>query len=153
MENKMSYAEFKEQDEYCRRSGQISGHDCNGCPGEHSICADNIRNLFGKLVGSFQPQMKVIAKSNIREFHFDELTCDVAATCTADEIIELITQSEMPSQKFYLMKKDHKAYVWEILCVSYNKEDLLRELNGLDNPKDWIVVDEHGLFDRLTEVV
>lgn len=94
MENKMSYEEFKEQDEYCRKNNTPEGPGCEGCPGELSICADNIRNIFGKLIGGFQPHMKVIAKSNIREFHFDELTCDVAATCTADEIIELITKNE-----------------------------------------------------------
>lgn len=153
MENKISYDEFKEQDEYCRRPGQSGGHDCNGCPGEHSICADNIRDIFGKLIGGFQPQMKVIAKSNIREFHFDELTCDVAASCTADEIIELITKAKLPSQKYYLMKKEHNAYVWEVLSWSFNKEDLIRDMKGLENPDEWTVVSEEDFFGHLTEVV
>ena len=49
MENKMSYEEFKEQDKYCRENNIPEGPGCEGCPGEHSICADNIRNLCNKI--------------------------------------------------------------------------------------------------------
>jgi len=45
----MSFEEFKEQDKYCRENNTPEGCGCTGCPGEHEICADNIRNLCGKI--------------------------------------------------------------------------------------------------------
>lgn len=46
----MNQEDFKKQDEYCRRPGQIGGQDCTGCPGEFDdVCADNIRNLCGSI--------------------------------------------------------------------------------------------------------
>lgn len=90
MENKMSYEEFKEQEEYCRRPGQVGGQDCTGCPGEHSICADNIRNLFGKMADEMLPKIKAIAKSNIRQYHYEEANCDTAACWTAEEVVDAI---------------------------------------------------------------
>lgn len=45
----MSFEEFKEQDKYCRENNTPEGCGCTGCPGEHEICADNVRNLCGKI--------------------------------------------------------------------------------------------------------
>lgn len=45
----MSIEEFKEQEEYCKKNNTPEGVGCVGCPGEHGVCADNIRNLMGKL--------------------------------------------------------------------------------------------------------
>lgn len=153
MENKMSYDEFKEQEKYCKENNTPEGPGCEGCPGEHSICADNIRNILGKLIRKLHPKIKAIAKSNIRQYHFDEADCDTAAHWTADEIINLITRTQLPSKKFFLMKKEHTAYVWEVLAWSFNKEDLLRDLNGLEDSEKWVVVDEDDYFGKLTEVV
>lgn len=47
----MSFEEFKEQDKYCRENNTPEGPGCTECPGEHGVCADNIRNLCGKITG------------------------------------------------------------------------------------------------------
>lgn len=46
---KMSLKDFKEQEEYCRKNNTPEGCGCNGCPGEDTVCADNIRNLAGQI--------------------------------------------------------------------------------------------------------
>jgi hypothetical protein len=107
MENKMNYEEFKEQEKFCRENNKPDGSGCTGCPGEYSICADNIRGLTGQI----------------------------------------------NPPKFFLMKKEHNAYVWEVLAWSFNEEDLLRDLKGREDSEEWIVVDEEEFFGRLTEVV
>lgn len=94
MENKMSYEEFKEQEKFCRENNLPDGPGCTGCPGENSICADNIRNILGKIIEESHPRIKTIAKSNIRQYHFDEADCDTAAEWSADEIVNLLKKGE-----------------------------------------------------------
>jgi len=45
MFGKMSFEEFKKQDEYCRENHSA----CEGCLGKEGVCADNIWNIIGKL--------------------------------------------------------------------------------------------------------
>ena len=49
IENKMSLEDFEEQEKFCMENNVPDGRGCSGCPGENSVCADNIRNLIGKL--------------------------------------------------------------------------------------------------------
>lgn len=46
---KISFEEFLEQEEYCKKNNIPEGCGCVGCKGENSVCADNIRNIIGKL--------------------------------------------------------------------------------------------------------
>lgn len=46
---KMSLEEFMEQDRYCKENNIPEGPGCTGCPGEHGVCADNIRGIMGNL--------------------------------------------------------------------------------------------------------
>ncbi len=47
--NKMSIEDFDKQVQYCRENNIPEGCGCVGCPGEFSVCADNVVNLCGKL--------------------------------------------------------------------------------------------------------
>lgn len=49
MFGKMSFEEFKKQDEYCRENNTPEGLGCEGCSGKEGVCADNIWNIIGKL--------------------------------------------------------------------------------------------------------
>ena len=152
VENKMNYEEFKEQEKFCRENNKPDGCGCTGCPGENSICADNIRNILGKMVEELQPEMINEVRSGLTEFHYGEFDCEGTVSNITQHIVELFKRYN-GSTRFFLMKKEHTAYVWEVLAWSLNKEDLLRDLDGLKNSEEWIVVEEEEFFGRLTEVV
>lgn len=84
MENKMSYEEFKEQDEYCGKNNIPGGIGCEGCKGENSICADNIRGIIGKLYHDEPspfilelPQMVTVEQANIYQIGYNLVAKEV----------------------------------------------------------------------------
>ncbi len=46
---RMDLKEFKQQEKYCKENNTPEGCGCKGCPGENTVCADNIRNLAGQI--------------------------------------------------------------------------------------------------------
>lgn len=58
-------------------------------------------------------------------------------------------------KKFFLMKKEHDAYLYHVLSWGFDREILENSLKGLevDYPGEYVVVDEDDFFGRLTEEV
>lgn len=85
MEKKtMSFKDFRKQEKYCRENNTPEGCGCVGCPGEHNICADNIRGIIGKLYidepSPFNlelPQMVTVEQANIYQIGYNQDTKEV----------------------------------------------------------------------------